>query len=133
MLVLHSKSALAAGGVCWDCGESFLFLSRADGCLGFMAGTGQAIAVSDVMFVPGHCSWGTAPGQPQVLPQQRCLRCCRDVTCHLCLWPSFDFWVKLYQSVLSMNSDSLGQDGAIEPLFIIQQLLKVQGTLFVSR
>lgn len=26
--------------------ESFLFLSRADGCLGFMAGTGQAIVVS---------------------------------------------------------------------------------------
>lgn len=57
---------------------------------------------------------------------------CRDVS-HLCLWPRCDFWVKLYQSALSISSDSLVLDGEVESLLIIQQLLKIQVTSFVSR
>lgn len=65
VLVLLLKSALASGGVCWDCGKSFLFLSRAEGHLGFLAGTGQAAVVSggDVCTLP-------APGaSTAALPQ----------------------------------------------------------------
>lgn len=39
--------------------------------------------------------------------------------------------MKLYQSALSMSSDSLVLDG-VESLLIIQQLVKIQVTLFVS-
>lgn len=63
---------------------------------------------------PSRAAWGTAGMSP--VPSAR-----------------FGFWLKLYQSVLSMSSDSLVLDGAIESLLIIQQLLKIQGTLFVSQ
>lgn len=55
--------------------------------------------------------------------------------CHLSPLPvaRFDFWIFGYQSLLSIGSDSLVLDGAIESLLIIQQLLKIQVTSFVSQ
>lgn len=134
VLVVLSKSALVAAGVCWDCGEPFLFLSRADGCLGLVAGTSQAIVfLVMVTFVPRHCklvtqhqaspkcfhsstAWGVAGMSPVTS------------TCG----PGLIFGWSCYQSVLSMSSDTLVLDGAIESLLIIQHLLKIQVTLFVS-
>lgn len=82
--------------------------------------------------MPGVCGWPW--------PSNRVLG---DGVCAWALWQGCHlsplpvgqvcFWLKLYQSVLSMSSDSLVLDGAIESLLIVQQLLKIQVTLFVSQ